>query len=369
MALAATFPPFRALDQCSLRWCSPVKGCRALATSPAAKIAGRVRAQRGVGEDAVLQPDARGRSEGDLRDNAHRHDHQIRRQDLAGVRDDAGHPPGLPRDFRGRGRKPEPHALGLVQRAEESAQLRADRGAQRHLLEPQQGDGVAVGAGGGGQFHPDPARADHHHVPAALGEAGRAGGGCPPPSGKCVTPSSPLPGKGSERGLDPVASSREPYSSRPPSRQAHGAGGRIDPGDRNAQPELDVVLPVPAAPAPRAGPPRRPCRAGTPSTAAGAGRDGAASAASRTTGPVKPSARSVLAAVAPASPPPTITMSSTAICARFLRPALPVRRSRRRRPPGILKAVFLTLEAGGGGVKGFWARIRRGDRMDPQSLC
>ena len=275
MALAATLPPLRALDQCSLRWCSPVKGCRALATSPAAKIPGaEVRSEASVRMPFCRAMPAASASDTSGTTPTAMITRSAGRTSPASVttpvtRPDCALIPG------GRGGEPEPDAVRLVQRAEEPAQLRPDRRAQRHLLQPQQGDGVSIGARRRGELHPDPARTDHHDVPAAVGQAGAQAAAVV----HGAEGADPLQRRfrAAECAGDvrrwPAAGRRSPDSGRPGGSRC----GRPDQSPRRWRPAAGRLRsPRTSRPEPRAGRRLRPCPAGIPWTAAGAGRDGAA---------------------------------------------------------------------------------------------
>jgi hypothetical protein len=147
---------------------------------------------------------------------------------------------------------------------------------------------------------------------------------------KVLTPSRSLPGSEMLRGRAPVASSREAYSSRLPSARPTV---RVDGSSRVAGTPSRTSTPLSEYQASgatgRASSPALPSRYSLDS---GGRRYGwCRSPASSTTGPLKPSARSVFAAVPSARPPPTITMLSTVI---LLDPRSTV----------LLKLIILTLE-------------------------
>ena len=221
------------------------EGMQGVGDVPGGIDSGRGGPQRGVRQDAVLKCDARRFCQRHLGDHSHSDDHKVRGQDLPGIRDHAGDPARLPPDPGGRGGEPEPDAVRLVQRTEKSAQLGPDCCAQRHLLQPQQGDGVSIGARSRGQLHPDPARTDHHHVPAAVGQAraqtkavvhGAEGADPLQIAARQRDAPGTCPGGQQQRGIaQPLAVP-----------EGHAAGGRINPRDGGAQPQVDPVLRVPA---------------------------------------------------------------------------------------------------------------------------
>ena len=163
-------------------------------------------------------------------------------------------------------------------------------------------------ARGRGHLQPDPAGADHDHAAAAV-HAGRAAASDSVQRAQVVDARccrSPARRAGAPASRWPAAACRSAAARRRRSVTVCAWPGRCAVAS-DAEDQLDVVGGVPVPRRGRTPCPADPCRAGSPWTAAAARTGRSVSSPTSTTRPVKPSPRSVSAALAPASEAPTIT--------------------------------------------------------------